>query len=203
MRAGRTDIVGAVDEHPHLPERRELRASDADRDRVALQLREALAEGRLTPEEHSERIDAVFAARTLADLEPLTADLTTSTPASTPASVRPASPAVAVFSEVKRRGRWRVSGASSAWAVFGAVRLDMREAVFDQPEVTVRTFSFCGSVNIDVPENAEVHGGGFALFGSCQVPGDVPAAPGGPVVNVTGFTLFGECVVRRGKRRRR
>ncbi|MCK2143397.1 DUF1707 domain-containing protein, partial [Streptomyces sp. WAC00276] len=53
----------------------ELRASDADRDRIADLLRDALAEGRLTAEEHSERIDGVYAARTLGELEPLVRDL--------------------------------------------------------------------------------------------------------------------------------
>ena len=45
-----------------------MRASDADRDEVADRLREALAEGRITPEEHAERIDAVYKAKTYADL---------------------------------------------------------------------------------------------------------------------------------------
>ncbi|MGY4903527.1 DUF1707 SHOCT-like domain-containing protein, partial [Streptomyces sp. 900116325] len=35
-----------------------IRASDADRDRIADILREAMAEGRLTAEEHAERVDA-------------------------------------------------------------------------------------------------------------------------------------------------
>ncbi len=52
-----------------------LRASDADRDAVAARLRDAHAEGRLTPEEFDQRLDATFAARTLGDLAPLTADL--------------------------------------------------------------------------------------------------------------------------------
>jgi uncharacterized membrane protein len=39
-----------------------LRASDADRDRVADILREALAEGRLTADEHAERVDGVYRA---------------------------------------------------------------------------------------------------------------------------------------------
>ncbi|MBK3646407.1 DUF1707 domain-containing protein, partial [Streptomyces sp. MBT33] len=37
-----------------------LRASDADRDRVADLLREALAEGRLTADEHVERVEGVL-----------------------------------------------------------------------------------------------------------------------------------------------
>jgi Domain of unknown function (DUF1707) len=41
-----------------------LRASGADRDRAASVRNEALAEGRLTPEEHSERLDPSYAAKT-------------------------------------------------------------------------------------------------------------------------------------------
>ncbi|MFE9384644.1 DUF1707 domain-containing protein [Streptomyces sp. NPDC007025] len=52
-----------------------VRASDADRDRVADILREALAEGRLDAEEHGERIEAVYGAKTMGELEPLVRDL--------------------------------------------------------------------------------------------------------------------------------
>lgn len=55
-----------------------VRASDADRDAVAGRLREAHAEGRLTVEEFTERLDAAYAARTHGDLVPLTSDLPTS-----------------------------------------------------------------------------------------------------------------------------
>jgi hypothetical protein len=54
---------------------RELRASDADRDRVAECLREHAGAGRLSVDELAERLDAVFAARTLGELEPPLADL--------------------------------------------------------------------------------------------------------------------------------
>lgn len=52
-----------------------MRASDADRDRVAERLREATAEGRLRPEELEERLDATFSARTYGQLDTLVADL--------------------------------------------------------------------------------------------------------------------------------
>ena len=51
------------------------RASDADRDAVAAELREAFAEGRLTQDEFEARLDQVHAARTYGDLSPITADL--------------------------------------------------------------------------------------------------------------------------------
>jgi Domain of unknown function (DUF1707) len=52
-----------------------MRAGDSDRDAVAEQLREAHTEGRLTLEELEERLGKTYAARTFADLAPLTADL--------------------------------------------------------------------------------------------------------------------------------
>ena len=52
-----------------------MRISDADRERVCAVLREAFAEGRLTTEEFHERTSAALAAKTEADLVPLTADL--------------------------------------------------------------------------------------------------------------------------------
>ncbi|GLY76632.1 DUF1707 SHOCT-like domain-containing protein [Actinoallomurus iriomotensis] len=53
----------------------EMRASDADRDRVAAALREHCAQGRIDVEELNERLEGVYSARTLGDLEKVTADL--------------------------------------------------------------------------------------------------------------------------------
>jgi hypothetical protein len=52
-----------------------IRASDADRDRTAALLREHHAAGRLTAEEFNERLDKVYAAKTLGDLDQLLSDL--------------------------------------------------------------------------------------------------------------------------------
>jgi hypothetical protein len=52
-----------------------IRASDEDRDRAASLLREHHAVGRLTPQEFSERLDKVYEARTLGDLDQLMSDL--------------------------------------------------------------------------------------------------------------------------------
>lgn len=53
----------------------EIRASDADRDKVARALREHCAQGRIAVEELSERLERVYTARTLGDLEAVTGDL--------------------------------------------------------------------------------------------------------------------------------
>ena len=52
-----------------------IRASDADRDRIAAALREHLAAGRLTIEEFDERLDKAYAAKTLGELDKVMADL--------------------------------------------------------------------------------------------------------------------------------
>ena len=52
-----------------------IRASDQDRDHTANVLREHHAVGRLDADEFNERLDKVFGAKTIGDLEALTADL--------------------------------------------------------------------------------------------------------------------------------
>ncbi len=58
-----------------MPSDPRMRASDQDRDRTAALLREHHAVGRLDAEEFDERLDKVFGAKTLGDLDELTADL--------------------------------------------------------------------------------------------------------------------------------
>src|ERR1700729_3144914 len=82
------------------PSPRDLRASDADRDRVLALLGEAMSDGRLTSDEHSERVQRAFAARTLGELAELTADLTV--PSGPPGGL--ARPAAAAGGTGRRRG---------------------------------------------------------------------------------------------------
>lgn len=76
-----------------MPDDPRIRASDADRERVATLLREHHAEGRLTVEEFRERLDAAFAAKTTGDLDALLADLPAIDLYRLPAAgIKPASP---------------------------------------------------------------------------------------------------------------
>jgi hypothetical protein len=56
-------------------ERADMRAGHADREQVVTRLNTAFAEGRLEVGELEERVAAAYAARTLGELVPLTADL--------------------------------------------------------------------------------------------------------------------------------
>lgn len=66
-----------------------LRLSDAERERAAAELAEHYAQGRLSLEEHGERLDAIWSARTRGELPPLFADLPSLAPAGV-AARRPA-----------------------------------------------------------------------------------------------------------------
>ena len=58
-----------------MARRATLRASDADREQIAEQLRHAAGEGRLDPEELEERLETVFSARTYGELDAVVVDL--------------------------------------------------------------------------------------------------------------------------------
>jgi ferric-dicitrate binding protein FerR (iron transport regulator) len=77
---------------------RDLRIGDADREQAAGDLAEHYAQGRLTTEEHRERLDQIWAARTRRELGPIFADLPgRSFQAASPSGPRPAT----------RRPLWR------------------------------------------------------------------------------------------------
>lgn len=184
-----------------------MRASDADRDRVADQLREALAEGRLSAEEHAERLDAVYQAKTYAELAPIVHDLPATggvpAPETAPAGHDlPTPPAgapniVAVFSGAERKGRWLVEPNTNVVAVFGGVDLDLRQAVLSQREITINIVAIMGGVNLTVPPGVRVADSLTAIFGGSSVPPGDTVDPEAPVIRLTGFALFGGVSVTR------
>ncbi|MET7269918.1 MULTISPECIES: DUF1707 SHOCT-like domain-containing protein [Streptomyces] len=196
---------------PHVAE---LRASDADRDRIADMLRDALAEGRLTAEEHAERVEGVLAAKTVGELDVFVRDLPAAHAgrgaAPAPAPDRPtlgAIPAdpeenvVAVFSSAVRRGRRRASRRIHAYAVFGSVEIDLSEALFEHQQVVIKAFAVFGSVDVRVPENVSLRGAGGGVLGSFEVDSLDSAEAEAPVIYVDGWAVLGSVEARpkRGK----
>ncbi|WP_116026707.1 DUF1707 SHOCT-like domain-containing protein [Thermomonospora umbrina] len=96
-----------------------MRASDADRDRVAEELREHCATGRITLDELQERLDAVYGARTHGDLDRVTADLPEADLYERPVPVRQGSSAPAP----RRQGQEVATVAWSAWALVSGLNL--------------------------------------------------------------------------------
>jgi hypothetical protein len=185
-----------------------LRASDADRDQVAALLGAAYAEGRLTHEEHDERLAQVLAARTFDDLVPLTSDLVPLDPApTTVSSSRPqfvvgngAHPEVdrmvAIFGGVERTGRWRVRARSQLTAVFGGVDLDLREADFDAPVVELNVQACFGGIELKVPAGLTVRNETVNIFGGTEVKNLGDPVEGAPTLVIKGTILFGGVSVK-------
>lgn len=175
-----------------------LRAGDDERDHTAAVLADALAQGRLTVEEHAERLEAAYAARTRGELAPLTADLPVPDSGAPLASPADTEPVRAVFSKVRRSGQWPVPPHTVAHATFGAIVIDLRQAVFTRREVVVEAGSLFGKVEILVPDDAQVYDTGTALFGKRSHLGGGQEKPGdGPVVRITGRSVFGHVRVMR------
>jgi hypothetical protein len=198
----------------NLPERQNphahLRASDTDRDQVVEVLRDALMSGRLSQEEHSERLEQTLNARTLGELEPITVDLAIPGQPFRPAAAM-AVPAtgrvpieepvgsqdsfelvVGVFGGAERKGRWRVKRRTNVLAMFGGCDLDMSNAVFEGREVTVYAFAIFGGIDIVVPQGVEIRNQGFGIMGGYGVSGGQDEIdPSAPVVVLKGLALFG------------
>src|SRR4051794_18461446 len=116
----------------------QLRISDDDRHKVAEVLREAAGEGRIDFEELDQRLEATYAARTYADLVPITLDLPMQTAAQLPvhpvaaASPSPVVPGaarekhLAILSGVERKGVWVVPQHLTVNCFMGGADLDLR-----------------------------------------------------------------------------
>ena len=182
-----------------------LRASDADREQVATVLSTAYAEGRLTLEEHDERIDQLMAAKTFDDLIPITRDLVivgTPTPVPAPKATsrftidttgQQSEPdrMIAIFGGVTRNGRWRVRKNIQSLTLFGGTDLDLRDAIFEAPVVEISGFWCFGGLDIKVPEGIEVRDQTAGIFGGTDVRDIGDPVPGAPTLVIKGVSLFG------------
>jgi hypothetical protein len=87
---------------PRQPGNASMRASDADREVVRAMLADAYADGRLTREEYDDRLNTLYASRTLGEMPALVADLV-------PPDGPPQAPAPLLAADLRKRGarKWR------------------------------------------------------------------------------------------------
>lgn len=178
----------------------DLRVSDSERERVAQRLRLAAGEGRLTLEELDERVEAAYTARTGSDLAVLTADLpevgayasTALAPAPDPSRSKRRRWALSIMGGGDLRGRWRAGDKLRAVAVMGGGEVDLRETVFDEPEMTITAVSIMGGIDVIVPAGVEVEISGIAIMGGNEskvTAQNLP--PNAPRVHVRAFSVMG------------
>ena len=203
-----------------------MRASDAERERIAEVLRDAVAEGRLDMEEFEERLDAAYKARTHAQLEPLVRDLPA--PGAAPGAAAPGAVvapaplsadatglaardgwaeriggtptskwAVAIMGGFGRKGTWTAPRAFTAFALMGGGEIDLREARFEGREIVIRCFAFMGGIEVIVPPDLETHVSGIGIMGGFDSSATDFGDPDAPRVVITGFTVMGGVGVER------
>ena len=179
---------------------RDLRASDADRDRVLALLAEAMSDGRLTAEEHADRVQRAFSARTLGELAELTADL--AVPSAQPVRLDGGRVVAGIFGPARRDGRWVVPENLTVTAMFGEVEVDFTQAILQASRVQLYATVFGGRLRLIVPDGVSVIVSGHMVLGRKRG-GTPPAGPGMPVIEVKALVLGGELTVRTPPKPRR
>ncbi|MDQ4052336.1 MAG: DUF1707 domain-containing protein [Actinomycetota bacterium] len=179
------------------PDPTRLRVSDADRHRVADVLREAAGDGRIDLDELDERLAATYAARTYADLVPITHDLPSKRD-------QPTAPAgrrhLAILSGVDRTGVWVVPEQMTVLALMGGANLDLRQAKFAAQEVVLTVHAIMGGASVIVGPHTNVVIEGAGIMGGYAGPSGLVAAQldeTSPTVRIRGVAFWGGVSVER------
>ncbi len=193
---------------PHDPTL--LRVSDTDRHKVAEILREAAGEGRIDLAELDERLEVAYAAKTYADLVPITADLPvlgqTTSPTPRTQQSGPNLPAVrhdstfSVMGGTSRKGVWEVGEKHTAFALMAGIDLDLRQARFTSRETVIYANAIWAGIDITVNEFTHVIVDGVGIMGGFDHAADKvepQLGPDSPVLRVKGFALMAGVTVQR------
>jgi Domain of unknown function (DUF1707)/Cell wall-active antibiotics response 4TMS YvqF len=183
----------------HAP--RDLRASDADRDRVLTLLAEAVSDGRITTDEHAERVQRACTARTLGELADLTADL--AAPSAQPVRLDGGRVISGIFGPAQRDGRWVVPETLTVTAMFGEVEVDFTQAILQARHVQLYATVIGGRLRLVVPDGVSVVVPAHVMIGRRRGGTPPPATAEMPVIEVKGLVLGGEIIVRTPPRNRR
>jgi hypothetical protein len=173
--------------------------SDDDRERTALVLQKACGDGRLTLEEFTVRVGAVWAADSSAELTRATSGVAV---APVVGATQTVEKVVTIFSESKRRGRWRLPHALRTLTLFGSCELDLRDVMSNADVLEISGRCIFGEIKVIVPEGVEVEVTGATVFASRDLRlAPVPRLAGTPLIRVNVDAYFGSVEVRsRGPR---
>ena len=161
----------------------EVRASDADRDRVVDVLREAVGDGRLTADEFDERMEAALSSRTLGELAGLTADLGPA-PGRSGAAMAQAEDVVRIDQRggsVQRTGGWVVPRRLELRLSWCDATLDFTEAVIVADTLLIDMHMRGGSLMLMIRPGIAVNADSLAVRYT-DVDIRSGAEPGAPVV---------------------
>lgn len=190
-----------------------LRASDGDRDAVVQILNTAYGAGRISAEEHTERVDAALIAKTLDDLRPLTLDLVPSSspgprptaPTADPAPPKRPGPGRGVsetqvlsvtMDKLRRSGVWRVPPRLRINGFLATIELDLTEAELPGHIVDLNVNLAMASLRLRVPSGSNVQDNSSRILGEHSVRRVGPYDDRAPLILITGTLLFSDLKVR-------
>jgi hypothetical protein len=164
-------------------------------------LAEAVSDGRLTMEEHAERVQRACTARTLGDLADLTADLVVAS--AQPVRLDGGRVISGIFGPARRDGRWVVPETLTVTALGGEVEVDFTQAILQTRHVQLLATVIGGRLRLVVPDGVSVAVNAHVMVGRRR--GGTPplAASDAPLIEVKGVVLGGEIIVRTPPRPRR
>ncbi len=192
-----------------------LRESNADREQVAALLQTATSEGRITIAELETRLNSVYGATTVAELEPVVRDLpahtlslskqmperkTVEVPGMRSVSMAGSGVSkgnlIALMSGVERKGTWTAphsSMRSPSWAASTWTSASPTQRHGDGGH----RVAVMGGVNMIVPEGLTVVMEGVGIMGGFDDKAWQNFGPGSPVLRVRGVAIMGGVEVRR------
>ena len=180
------------------------------------ELSQHFANDDLTIEELERRIELVYKAGTVADLEAITADLGIATPAPVARDATPVVPRrvlptdarrgrlLAIMGESRRTGRWLVPGELRVVSLMSDTRLDLTQAVMATGTSEIHLSVVWSACRLIVPPGMRVINEMHAIMSSVTSSADEMDPPGSsrpdaPTIRLTGTALMAEVkvVVRR------
>lgn len=190
------DCSGVTEPRP-LP----IRPIEPVRERVVEALSEHFARDHLTIDELESRLERVYAATTVAEVDALVADLP-ALAVGAPVTVTPDAYApqpklkerlIAIMSGIVRRGSWKIPRRLRVVAIMGGVDLDLRQADLPPGVTEIRAFVMMGGLVVRVPPGVRLETDGVAIMGGFEDRIHEPglARADAPVVRVTGIAIMG------------
>jgi hypothetical protein len=105
--------------------------------------------------------------------------------------------AFAILGGFSRKGEWVVPKEFSAVAILGGGEIDLREARFAEPVVTIHVVTILGGIEITVPDDVTVDVTGVGILGAFEHVARTEGRPGGPKIIINGVAILGGVEVKR------
>lgn len=179
------------------------------REQVISRLSDGYARDLIDVDELERRLDLAHGAHSVAELDPLVADLGDPAPVASTALVRAGPTAIddperadarrlrVIMSAIERRGRWTVPRSLDLRVLWGNTELDFREASLGPGITTIHVRVFMGNLEVVLPPGlaieVDVSSFASAVTERHRVPPD--ADPGRPQIRIVGTVRFGNLEV--------